>query len=231
MAKRRPAPGLNRELGDLPPGLPWREWMRRIEAVLFASAAPVSRTDLARVMGQGASVDLLLEDLAVDLEGRAFEIRKVAESWMFSTRPAYAPAIRAAATLPDQEGDLRKGDIAVLAGIAYHQPVSRDGLNEIFGREISRKLIGRLSGQDLIAPGPREPCRGAPQTFVTTDVFLATLGWRRCATCRIHSSWPGKDWSRRNRLELCRVARQRPAQCRADDPASGRTGRVRLVAG
>lgn len=176
MARRRPEPELDRELGDLPPALRWREWMRRIEAVLFASAAPVSRTDLARVVGQGASVDLLLEDLAVDLEGRAFEIRKVAEGWMFSTRPAYAPAIRAAAALPDQEGDLREGDIAVLAAIAWHQPVSRDGLKEIFGREIPRELIGRLSARGLIAPGPREPRRGALHTFVTTDVFLATFG-------------------------------------------------------
>ena len=72
MAKDRPEPELDRELPDLPPELRWREWMRRIEAVLFASATPVPREDLARVVGQGASVDLLVEDLAADLEGLAF---------------------------------------------------------------------------------------------------------------------------------------------------------------
>lgn len=60
---------LDSELAALPPELRWREWMRRIEAVLFASAAPVERDDLARVVGQGASVDLLIADLAMDLEG------------------------------------------------------------------------------------------------------------------------------------------------------------------
>ena len=40
-------------LEDLPPELRWREWMGRIEAVIFASATPVSREDLARVVGQG----------------------------------------------------------------------------------------------------------------------------------------------------------------------------------
>jgi hypothetical protein len=30
---------LDRELADLPPSSRWREWLRRIEAVLFASAA------------------------------------------------------------------------------------------------------------------------------------------------------------------------------------------------
>ncbi|HBT00920.1 MAG TPA: chromosome segregation protein ScpB, partial [Citreicella sp.] len=33
----------DRDLTDLPAALRWREWMRRIEAVLFASAAPVAR--------------------------------------------------------------------------------------------------------------------------------------------------------------------------------------------
>ena len=74
MAKDRPEPELDRELADLPPEQRWREWMRRIEAVLFASASPVPREDLARVVGQGASVDLLVEDLAADLDGRAFEL-------------------------------------------------------------------------------------------------------------------------------------------------------------
>jgi segregation and condensation protein B len=59
MTKDRSEPELDRELPDVPPELRWREWMRRIEAVLFASAAPVPRDDLARVVGQGASVDLL----------------------------------------------------------------------------------------------------------------------------------------------------------------------------
>ena len=48
-----------------------------------------TRLDPARVVGQGASVDLLVEDLSADLEGRAFEIARVAGGWMFRTRAAY----------------------------------------------------------------------------------------------------------------------------------------------
>ena len=51
---RREETGLDRDLADLPPDLRWREWMRRIEAVLFASGTPVAREDLARVVGQVA---------------------------------------------------------------------------------------------------------------------------------------------------------------------------------
>ncbi|WP_424930635.1 SMC-Scp complex subunit ScpB [Amaricoccus tamworthensis] len=176
MAKDRPESDLDRELTDLPPELRWREWMRRIEAVLFASTTPVVREDLARVVGQGASVDVLVEDLAADLEGRAFEIAKVAGGWMFRTRPAYTSAIRAAADVGDQLLDLNEFDVAVLAAFAWHQPITRDGLKDIFGKEISRDLIGRLHARGLIGTGPRTPRRGAPYTFVTTDHFLVAFG-------------------------------------------------------
>ncbi len=173
---RREDRGLDRELADLPPDLRWREWLRRIEAVLFASAAPVAREDLARVVGQGASVDLLIEDLAADLEDRPYEVAQVGAGWMLRTRSAYAPAIRAAADVGGQALNLSEFDLAVLAAIAFHQPISRDGLKDIFGKEISRDLIGRLADRGMIGTGPREPRRGAPYTFVTTDAFLAAFG-------------------------------------------------------
>jgi len=175
MAKDHAEPDLDRELEDLPAELRWREWMRRIEAVLFASASPMPRDDLARVVGKGASVDLLIEDLIADLEGRSFEVAQVAGGWLLRTRTAYAPAIRAAADVGDQDLDLREFDVAVLAAIAYHQPITRDGLKDIFGKEISRDLIGRLHARGLIGTGPRSPRRGAPYTYVTTEQFLVAF--------------------------------------------------------
>ena len=88
----------------------------------------------------------------------------------------HAPAIRAAADVGRQVLYLEDFDLAVLAAVAFHQPISRDGLKGIFGREISRELIGRLAERDLIGTGPREPRRGAPYTLVTTETFLATFG-------------------------------------------------------
>lgn len=175
MAKDHADTDLDRELEGLPQDLRWREWMRRIEAVLFASASPVPPDDLARVVGQGASVDLLIEDLIADLEGRSFEVAQTAGGWMLRTRATYAPAIRTAADVGDQDLDLRDYDIAVLAAIAYHQPITRDGLKDVFGKEISRDLIGRLHARGLIGTGPRSPRRGAPYTYVTTEKFLVAF--------------------------------------------------------
>lgn len=174
-SKDHPDIDFDQELDDLPAELRWREWMRRIEAVLFASASPVSRESLTKVVGQGASVDLLIEDLTADLAERPYEIARVADGWMMRTRPAYAPMIRAAADRGGQDLDLRAFDVAVLATVAYHQPITRDGLRDIFGKEISRDLIGRLHARDLITTGPRSPRRGAPYTFVTTEQFLVAF--------------------------------------------------------
>ncbi|MDF9302001.1 SMC-Scp complex subunit ScpB [Tritonibacter mobilis] len=175
MAKDHTDQALDRELEDLPADLRWREWMRRIEAVLFASASPVPREDLARVVGQGASVDLLIDDLMADLEGHSFDVVKAAGGWMMRTRPVYAVAIRTAADIGNQDLDLREYDVAVLAAIAYHQPITRDGLKGIFGKEIKRDLIGRLHARGLIGTGPRSPQRGAPYTYVTTEQFLVAF--------------------------------------------------------
>ena len=173
MAKDKPV--LDVELEDLPPELRWREWMGRIEAVIFASASPVSREDLARVVGRGASVDLLIEDVQVELRQRPYEIACVADAWLMRTRVQFAQAIRVAADVNEQLIDLNEFEIAVLAAVAYHQPLTRDGLKDIFGKDISRDLIGRLKMRDLITTGPRSPRAGAPYTYVTTPQFLVAF--------------------------------------------------------
>lgn len=176
MARVAKPAGLDRDLAALPPERRWREWMGRIEAVLFASASPVPREALARVVGVDAPVELLVDDLAADLADRAFEVVRTPEGWFMRTRPAYAAAVREAADVSGQELDLKEFDAAVLAAIAYYQPITREGLREIFGKEIARDLIGRLHARDLIATGPRDPRRGAPYTFVTTAHFLTVFG-------------------------------------------------------
>jgi len=165
----------DRELEDLPQELRWREWMGRIEAVLFASATPVNRDDLARVVGRGASVEMLIEDIQSELVGRPYELARVASGWMFRTKTQFAQAITAAADLGDQSLAFTEMEMGVLCAIAYHQPIDRAGLRDIFGKDVSRDLLARLRFKDLIASGPRAPRPGAPHTFVTTATFLVTF--------------------------------------------------------
>lgn len=160
---------------DLSPELRWGEWMRRIEAIMFASASPVPAERLAAVVGQSVSVEMLIDDLRIELSERPYDIAHVADGWMLRTRTIYADVIQAAADVGDQNMDLNEFDVAVLAAVAYHQPITREGLKNIFGKDISRDLIGRLHARNLIATGPRSPRRGAPYTFVTTKHFLSAF--------------------------------------------------------
>src|SRR6516165_10842096 len=71
MARRPKLPAeLDVELANLPEDLRWRTFMGRIEAILFAAPAPVTREALARVIGRGCSLDALIADLRAELRRR-----------------------------------------------------------------------------------------------------------------------------------------------------------------
>jgi segregation and condensation protein B len=167
----------DRELEDLPPELRWREWMLRVEAVIFASSEPVTRETLARVVGKDCSIDLLIDDLREELSSRPYELVSVAGGWQHRSRSAYADAIRASMA-PTRGGAaaLSEFEAMVLMAVGYFQPVTRGELSKIFGREVSRDTIGSLRGAGFLASGPRSPTPGAPYTYVTTKHFLSAFG-------------------------------------------------------
>jgi segregation and condensation protein B len=169
-------PIFDAELADMPADLRWREWMNRIEAVLFAAPRPVEREVLARVIGRDTSIDLLIDDIREALRGKPYDVVSVAGGWAFRTRTAYADAIATSAAVPDRGVDLTQNEAMVLVSIAYHQPVTRAGVSEILGREVSRDVIGALRDKNMITAGPRSPTAGAPFTYVTTNGFLEHFG-------------------------------------------------------
>src|SRR5271155_2663155 len=120
---------LDRELEDLPPAQRWREWMGRVEAAVFASARPVLREDLARVVGASCNIELILDDIGAELRGRPYEIVAVAGGWSFRTRLGFGEAIRAALGGPTKS-ELSKPNAVVLMAIAYLQPITRGELSQ-----------------------------------------------------------------------------------------------------
>jgi segregation and condensation protein B len=136
---------IDRELEDLPADLRWREWMLRAEAVMFASAEPVTREILARVVGRDCSIDLLIDDFREELRSRPYDIVAVAGGWQHRSLSAYASAIRASyVSTRSSAASLSEHEAAVLMAIAYLQPVTRGELSSMFGREISRDTIASL---------------------------------------------------------------------------------------
>lgn len=163
---------LDVELSDLPQELRWREWMNRIEAIIFSSGKPVDRNALQQVVGKNTNIDLLVEDIQADLKNKPYEVVSISGGWVFRTRNQYAAVIRTAADIGEQRHNFSQEEMAVLCAIAYHQPIDRAGLADIFGKEINRDLLSRLRYKKLIGNGPKSPRPGAPHTFVTTREFL-----------------------------------------------------------
>src|SRR6202453_5074634 len=88
----------------------------RVEAALFASARPVLREDLARVVGRACNIELILDDIREELRGRPYEIVAVAGGWSFRTRLGFGEAIRAALGGPTKS-ELSKPNAVVLMAI------------------------------------------------------------------------------------------------------------------
>ena len=188
---------LDLELADLPPELRWREWMGRVEAVIFASAEPVTREVLTRLVGKACKLDLLIDDIRDEPRGRPYELVAVAGGWRHQTRKGFAEAIRAATGLADQvQGNDAGVEAGVLMAIAYFQPVTRGETRPRWsGREISRDsdrsvtrrlgLIRRRAAQPA-ARRTRHLCddEGIPLA-VRVRILKRSAGYRAAQGCRV----------------------------------------------
>jgi segregation and condensation protein B len=130
--------------------------------LIFASAEPVSRETLARVVGKDCSIDLLVDDLVEELRDRPYELVSVAGGWQHRTRSRFAETIRVS-TAPTQSGatSLSETEAMVLTAVGCFQPVTRAALSEVFGKEISRDTIAGLrdAGFSFRGLGARHPVR------------------------------------------------------------------------
>jgi segregation and condensation protein B len=166
-------------LADLPEATRWREWMGRVEAVIFAAPSPVPREALAKLVGMNCKLDDLIADIRDELRARPYELVFVAGGYQLRTKPRFALAIRAASA-----GDLRDAgapeltptEILAVTAIAYLQPATRAELSRLAGKEISRDVIGALKRHGLIDGVLRAPQPGAPFAYVTTKKFLEVFG-------------------------------------------------------
>jgi segregation and condensation protein B len=167
------------DLDDLPPAARWREWMLRVEAAIFAASDPVSREQLARLVGDACNLDALIEDLKSELRARPYDLVFVAGGWRLRTKPRFADAIRAANTSALRDAglpDLTPTEILAVTAIAYLQPATRGEVSTLAGRDVSRDILAALKRHGLIDAAMRTPQPGAPIAYVTTRKFLEVFG-------------------------------------------------------
>ena len=152
---------------------PMGEQERMVEAILFASAEPVSLRAFLGRMPHGSEPAEALEHLAKRYEGRGVRVVKVGEGWAIRTAPDLGFLMR---TEVEETRKLSRAAIETLAIIAYHQPVTRAEIEEIRGVGVSRGTIDQLLELDWIKLGRRKMTPGRPVTFVVTPTFLDHFG-------------------------------------------------------
>lgn len=162
---------MNDDLEFPPP--PLEEQERMVEAMLFASARPVTLRDLADRLPQGADPAEAVASLRRRYEGRGVELTRVGDAFAFRTAPDLSFLMQ---TETIETRRLSRAATETLAIIAYHQPVTRSEIEEIRGVATSRGTLDQLIELAWVRIGRRRMTPGRPVTFVVTEAFLDHFG-------------------------------------------------------
>lgn len=145
---------------------------RAVEALLFASEAPLAADDIARRLDV-ETVDIALKELAESYAGRGINLVERGGRWHFQTAPDMAHLLR---ETRESARRLSRAAIETLAIIAYHEPVSRAEVEAIRGVQISKGTLDVLMEAGWVAPAGRRQVPGRPLTYATTPDFLTHFG-------------------------------------------------------
>lgn len=153
------------------------ELMGAAEALLFVSDEPVSSAKLAAILEiSPVEMDEVLTELAAEYadENRGMQLREVAGGWRFYSHPAYHDLIERYVISWDTRR-LSQAGLEVLAIIAYHQPVTRAGINAIRGVN-SEGVVSSLVEKGLVREMGRDEAPGNAILYGTTRSFLERFG-------------------------------------------------------
>ncbi|MCF6304070.1 MAG: SMC-Scp complex subunit ScpB [Rhodobacteraceae bacterium] len=152
---------------------PMAEQERMIEAILFATAEPVSVAEIESRMPHGSDVSEAMVYLRKRYEGRGVSVVKIGEGWAFRTAPDLGFLMQKEQV---EHRKLSRAAIETLAIIAYHQPATRAEIEEIRGVSVSRGTIDMLMELGWVKIGRRRMTPGRPVTFTVTQGFLDHFG-------------------------------------------------------
>ncbi|WP_313538261.1 SMC-Scp complex subunit ScpB [Sphingomonas sp.] len=147
--------------------------VRAVEAVLFASEAPLSVDEIRAYVGPEVDIRAALAALGDHYAGRGIELVRRGDRWHFQTAADLAHLLRR-----DREDSrkLSRAGIETLAIIAYHEPVTRAEIEAIRGVQISKGTIDVLMEAGWVRPAGRREVPGRPLMYATTPGFLSHFG-------------------------------------------------------
>jgi segregation and condensation protein B len=150
-----------------------------VEAVLFASDAPLTPGEIARADERldEDQVEEALQMLKAEYEDaqRAFHLTEIAEGYQILTRPEFAPYLERFDNVP-RANRLSGPSLETLAIIAYRQPIGRIEIEYIRGVN-SSGVIRTLQDRSLIDIVGRGDGLGRPLLYGTTQHFQEHFGF------------------------------------------------------
>ena len=150
-----------------------REAERIAEALVFASAQPVSESFIAERVALGVDINSIMQRLKADYAMRGVNLVQVDGAWAFRTAADLSFVIRR----DDNEArKLSRAALEVLAIIAYHQPVTRAEIEDIRGVQTSKGTLDVLMEAGWVRFRGRRRTPGRPVTLGTTRDFLDHFG-------------------------------------------------------
>lgn len=153
------------------------EVLMQLEAIIFASEAPVSLLRLKEAFQNQYNKQQLrqfLQQLAVLQHGRSIELVESAQGFRFQVRARYKQFI--AQTWPERPTRLSPSLLETVAVIAYHQPVTRADIEQIRGVSNNSQILKTLFDWNWIKESGFREIPGRPALLVTTSQFLNAFG-------------------------------------------------------
>ncbi|NCO04329.1 MAG: SMC-Scp complex subunit ScpB [Alphaproteobacteria bacterium] len=145
------------------------EQLKVLEAVLFATNEPLSPKALHERLPEEADLNMLLQDLKAQYEGRGVSLIEVDGHWAFRTSSEIAEILTIE---KDVNKKMSRAMLETMAIIAYHQPLTRAEIENIRGVATHRGTLDTLMEMEWVKPGRRRETPGRPLTWVTTTKFL-----------------------------------------------------------
>jgi len=149
---------------------------RVIETALLTSTEPLSLAELKKLGDaplENRQLELLLDELAQDWQGRGVELCRVANGWRFRAKPEmqqYLDRLN-----PQKPPRYSRAVLETLAIIAYHQPVTRGDIEEIRGVAVSSQILKTLETRGWVEVVGTRDAPGKPELFATTKQMLDDL--------------------------------------------------------
>ena len=147
-----------------------------VEAVLMSAGKPLKVNEIETLfagdtdMPTRDDIRKTLKQLAEDYQDRGFELKEVASGFRLQVKQDYSDWI--GRLWEEKPARYTRALLETIALIAYRQPITRGGIEEVRGVSVSSNIIKTLMEREWIKVLGHKDVPGKPALYGTTKEFL-----------------------------------------------------------